>query len=148
MAERIVADKGKPGLRRRRPSVAVVGQDKAGDNRQGADGFGEPPVGIGHRGRKVLGLCCANSVLHKQRQQRFGRCPVRLSEVDVKGDDGCTGFAQPIDELGDDAARPGPLAELVEALVVDIDDADRRVPRLARGCLLVRSKQNSESRSS
>jgi hypothetical protein len=110
----------------------MVGQDKAGDNRHRADGGGQPSVGIRHCGQKFLGLCCANSVLHKQRQQRFGRCPIRLGEVDVKGHDRCTGFAQPVDELGDDAARPGPLAELVEALVVDIDDTDRRVPRLAR----------------
>ena len=37
-----------------------------------------------------------------------------------------------IDQPGDDAARPGPLSELFQARIVDIDNADRQVAGLAR----------------
>ena len=44
-----------------------------------------------------------------------------------EGDDRRPGIAQLVDQLRDHAARPGPLANLLEAVVVDIDNADRRV---------------------
>jgi hypothetical protein len=49
-------------------------------------------------------------------------------------------LAQPVDKLRDNGARPGPLADLVEAGVIDIDDAYRHVPRLARGGLLIEAE--------
>ena len=55
-----------------------------------------------------------------------------------EGDDRRPGIAQLVDQLRDHAARPGPLANLLEAVVVDIDNVDRRVTGLARSGLLIK----------
>jgi hypothetical protein len=67
---------------------------------------------------------------------------VRFGKVDVKGDYCRTGLAQLVDELCNDGARPGLLADFAEALVVDIDDADWRVARFSWGGLLIEVTAN------
>ena len=54
-----------------------------------------------------------------------GRRPVRFGENDVEADRGGTMLGQPVDHSGEHGARPRPLPELADALVVDIDDSDR-----------------------
>ena len=63
------------------------------------------------------------------------RGPVRLGEHHVEGDGDAAERGQARDEIGHDRARPGPLADLLEARLVDVDDHDRpqrRLPRLER----------------
>ena len=45
---------------------------------------------------------------------------VKFGKVDVKGNYCRTGLAQLVDELCNEGARPGLLADFAEALVVDI----------------------------
>ena len=51
--------------------------------------------------------------------------PVRLRKHRVEGDHDGAEPGQFGDEIGDPGARPRPLPELFQALVVDIDDGDR-----------------------
>ena len=64
---------------------------------------------------------------------RIGRVePVGLREHRVEGDHDRTKPGQFGDEVGNPGARPRPLPELLEALVVDIDDGDRPCGLVAR----------------
>jgi hypothetical protein len=75
--------------------------------------------------------------LDHQRLQQFGRCPVGFGKVDVERDDCGPGVAQPVDELREKGARPWPLADLSEAVVVDVDDADWRLRLSLTWCRLL-----------
>ena len=50
--------------------------------------------------------------------------------------------SQLVDKLCNDGARPRPLANFAETGVIDIDDADRHVRRLARGGPLIEIEPN------
>ncbi len=132
MAERIVAGKRKPRLQSRRPGLTLIGHDKAGYHRTRAHRLRQPLIGIGQRRQKPLGFLGAHPVLGDQGQQHLGGGTVGLGKVDVEGDDRSAGLVQPVDELRDNAAGPRPLADFSEAVIVDVDDAYRRVPGLTR----------------
>src|SRR5262249_51898276 len=59
------------------------------------------------------------------------RHSVRLRENDVEADRDGAEFGETGDAVRDDRARPGPLADLLEARFVDVDNDDRPQPRLA-----------------
>ena len=59
-----------------------------------------------------------------------GRHSVGLGEHDIEGDNERAHLGQPRDQVGDARARPRPLAERLEAFLVDIDDDDRPLCRL------------------
>jgi hypothetical protein len=60
------------------------------------------------------------------------RHPVGLGEDDVEGDGSRAEPGQFRDQVGDKRARPGPLPELAEAFLIDIDDDDRPLRRDTR----------------
>jgi hypothetical protein len=123
MAEGIVAGESKAGLRGRRPGLAMVGQDEPRHGRRRAHSFGEPLIGIRQRGQELFRVLRSDAVLRHQRQKQFGRSTVRLRKIDIERDDRCAGLAQLVDQLRHERAGPWPLADLSEAVVVDLDNA-------------------------
>jgi hypothetical protein len=79
----------------------------------------QPAVGIVQRGDLRRHLRRQFPLL----QQRARRGAVRLGEQHVECDRGRAGRPQPLHQVGHLAARPRPLAEPAQAVVVDIDDA-------------------------
>ena len=79
----------------------------------------------------------ASERLGQQRQQHFRGSPVRLGKIDVKSDHRGARVAQLCQQFRDQAARPRPLADLRQARIVDVDNADRRVGGFAGGSALV-----------
>jgi hypothetical protein len=61
-----------------------------------------------------------------------GRHAVRLGENDIEADDDGAERVEPVDEIGHHGARPGPLPDLLEARLVDVDDDDWAGGLLAR----------------
>src|SRR5439155_22382625 len=60
-------------------------------------------------------------------------CAVDVYQQDVESDCGGSQLVETIDQPREQRPRPGPLAEALEAVVVDIDDTDRGrfvLPRL------------------
>ena len=53
--------------------------------------------------------------------------PVGLGEQDVEHDRHRPGLAEAVDQVGEHRARPGPLADLGQAGIVDVDDRHRRL---------------------
>ena len=131
-AEGIVAGKRKPRLHGGCAFASPVAQDETGDDRHRAHCAGQLVVGIRNAGKQLACLLGGEAVLRQQRQQHARRGAVRLGEVDVEPDNRRAGLAQIVDQLGDDAARPGPLSDLLQARIVDVDDADRQIAGLAR----------------
>ena len=86
------------------------------------DGFGEDLVVARQRAQLGAGLLIevAEGVGRKGRVET-----VRLGKHRVEGDHDRTEPGQFGDEIGNPRARPRPLPELFQALVVDIDDGDR-----------------------
>ena len=74
----------------------------------------------------------SSSRLRKVSAAICGVEPVGLGEHRVEGDHDRAEPGQFGDEIGDPGARPRPLPELFQALVVDIDDGDRPDGLLAR----------------
>jgi hypothetical protein len=60
-------------------------------------------------------------------EDAFGARPIRLVEDDIEGDCRRAERGELPGRLGKPRARPGPLAELEQACLVDRDDADRAV---------------------
>ena len=86
--------------------------------------FGEHLV-IGRQGPELVARCLVK--IGKGLGRERGIEPVRLGKHHVEGDDDRTESRQPVDDLRDARARPGPLTELgiSKALFVDIDDGHR-----------------------
>ena len=129
--------KGEPGFRRRWPGAAAIGQDEPGDDRDRAKRLGEPRIGVGEGVEQFARLPGAGAVAHQQRQQHLRRGPVGFGKIDVEGNDRGAGLGELFDELGDDRPRPWPLPDRGEAVVVDIDDRDRRIRRRSRRHALI-----------
>ena len=123
-ALRVLAQHRKPGHRKR---LVEFGDDI------GQSGFAEHHARVPHR----IG---ENLVVARQRAQLgpgllveiaegvggdVGIEPVGLREHDVEGDRDGAEPGQVGDHVGDPRPRPRPLAELRQALLVDIDDGDR-----------------------
>ena len=101
--------------------VVLAHAGLADDDARAADGVGKHLlVGgqleqIGPDGFRQIGIVLGDAV---------GRKPVRLGEDHVEGDVDGAHRRQPVDQPGDLGARPGPLADLFEALFVYVDDDD------------------------
>ena len=105
-------------------ALFLVAQREAEHDMGALDRVGEDLVVIGHRlearherivGRDVLG------VLDDARRRRA----VGIDKQQIGGDDGRAHFVEPVDELREQGARPRPLPKALQAVVVDIDDANR-----------------------
>ena len=88
--------------------------------RQAREPQGEPRVGVGERGSKP-----------------FRGEPVGLGKQDVDADRRGTRRRDPIEEPRNEVARPRPLPEAAEAVLVDCDDDRRGGASRARGNLLI-----------
>ena len=77
---------------------------------------GQLGQGLGHVGRQVRHLGAIDR----------RRVPVLLCQQHIEGHDPGAGLAEPIEQLRENRARPGPLADLGEAGIVDVDDRDRQ----------------------
>ena len=69
-----------------------------------------------------LGIRIGDEVLDHAADRR----PVGLGEYHVEGDHGGALLGELVDQARDDRAWPGPLTELGQGGLVDVDDADRR----------------------
>ena len=121
------AGEGKPGMRDERAVARRVAKGEAEHDRGLGDRLGEALVGVGHRGQQLFGVGLARPAARQHRHQHLGRGAVGLAEKDVEGDDRRPRRIELVDEFGDDAARPRPLPDRLEAFVVDRDDAHRQV---------------------
>ena len=103
-------------------------EEEPGHHRHLAETLGEQRV-VARQAGEGLAERPAASHLLVARGDRRGRGPVGLRKDDVVGDHGRPRLAQPAVELGEFGARPRPLAEPRDRLLVDIDD---RHPVLGR----------------
>ncbi len=100
---------------------------------RGKPGFAQHHAGMPHRIREDL-------IIARQRPQllssylveiakavccHVGVEPIGLREDDVEGDHDGAEFCEAGDHIRDPRPRPRPLAEFLQALFIDIDDADR-----------------------
>ena len=111
---------------------------RAGDDEHGAGGFerASQHFVVRRAARDRLGQ--RGVLLAGAREHPFRRQPVGFRHQDVERDGGRTLAAYRVHELGHRAARPRPLADRREALLVDLDDGDRHRLRDARRESLVR----------
>jgi hypothetical protein len=126
--QRVVAEMGEAGLERRRPSLAPGSQRKGRHRRAPAQALRQRRVGVGQMRQRLLEcrlLVARLRPLAPQPGEVDRRHAVRLREQDVERHRLRAQLAQPVDQPGDLAARPGPLAQPLQALLVDIDDAHR-----------------------
>ena len=118
---------GEPGLYRRVAGPGGLGQREADDDRQLRDRLGQALIRVRHLRQQLLCLPAIDAHVGQQRQQQLWRGAVGFGEDHVEHHYACARFAQFVDELGHDPARPRPLADPFQAAVVDVDDADRHV---------------------
>ena len=132
---RIAAERGEAGLHLR-GGVRVLGDEAEaglpGDDARARDRLAEQLIAARQLAQFRAGLV-VEAAEALGRDVRRG--PIRLGEDHVEGDGDAAERGQARDEIGHDRARPGPLADPLEALLVDVDDHDRpqrRLPRLER----------------
>ncbi len=88
------------------------------------NGLGELLVVVGKRLKRlpcggVQGLDALGNAPRRE--------PIGLGEDRVKADSGSSPGSQSVDQLGDDGARPWPLAKRLQCALVNINDRDRVV---------------------
>ena len=122
-------------LRRFRRFGAV--DRKTDDDVTARHALGEHPVMVGQCDERL-----AQAALQLPKvDRRLRRRAVRLGKDDVEADRRHPGNAQLVDQLGQPGARPRPLAEAGQALVVDIHDTYRRLGIGARFPALILVEQ-------
>ena len=91
--------------------------------------LGQVLDGVAYGGRGFRG--------RPQRDDVLRRGEVGLREDDVQADDRSAGLMKLVYQIRDAGPRPGPLPDPAQAVIVDVDDDDRRGGRRARGKPLV-----------
>jgi hypothetical protein len=123
------AHHGGAGLRRRPLPGPGDGGARGGlaqHHRHPPDRLGEDPVAVGLRPQVGAGrLAQVGQGLGQERRRQA----VGLGEDDVEGDDRRPGLLQLPADRGEPGAGPGPLAEFLQARLVDIDDRHRALGR-------------------
>jgi len=111
--------------RRGNAHLGIVGEEVAEDDRGGGDGVGQRPVGIGQPcdDGRGFGVATGAQAVGEQR----GRGAIGFGEDEVISDDRGAGFCETVGQGGDLFARPRPLTQTPDGLIVDVDDADRDV---------------------
>ena len=106
--------------RARHVAVRLEGESVAENHAAALEGASEDAVGLGRRGR--VGIRPRRGV------------PVRLRQHDVERDNLGARRPEPLDQLRDQIAAPGPLSDGRQAALVDVDDRDaiRGRPRADR----------------
>jgi hypothetical protein len=121
---RVVAAMRKSRLRLRQ-GAAFRGGDEAEHDGALADGLGEHVIVRG----KLLDLCAQTGKrvgLRPEAQSICRRHAVRLGEDHVEADRGGTIVGERLHKLGEHRARPWPLSDPLQRLLVDVDDAQRK----------------------
>ncbi len=106
---------------------------EAEDDRLALDGRGEQGIAVGqrHAGRQAARFL--QIVANRRLPDDFGRRQtVGFGEQHIEHDGAGAQSRQSLDKLGQPGARPWPLAVGPQGILVDVDDADRRLDVLAR----------------
>ena len=128
----IVANAGKGRLYFGKLAAILVAQREAEHDPAPLDRVGQELVVVGHRlearHQRVVGRDFLDTLDDPRRC-----CAVGIDQQDVESDRGGAQLVEAIDQPREQRPRPGPLAEALQAVVVDVDDADRGrlvLPRL------------------
>jgi hypothetical protein len=130
-AQGIVARESKSGLARGLVGAGVVAGHAADHDAAARQRGGENHVVVGqlgHHSRDVRRHLAAK----QRRQQPLGRRAIGLGKDQVVADRGDARVGEPIGEVGEHGARPWPLPDRLETVLVDIDNDDRPRRLLAR----------------
>ena len=98
--------------------------DEAEHDRRLADRLGEDLV-VGGKLLDLLSQARQSLRLRPEAERVGGRHAIGLGEHHVEADRGRAIGGELVDEVGEHRARPGPLAHLLQRVLVDIDDAHR-----------------------
>ena len=143
-AREIQEERRRVGAERRDPAqrssglIDRDGRSQAGRSEhgsRGSHGIRQHLIVAGQRSKPGLRRLIQTAIVL---EGDIGRQPVRFGEYDVERDRHGAEFGELRNDVGDEVARPGPLAEAFETFLVDIDNDDRPLGRLARLCQLKR----------
>ena len=133
---RVVAAMGETRLRLRQ-RAALRCRDKAEDDSALPDGIGKHLI-VGGKFLDLVTQAGEGVGLRPEAQCIGRRHAVRLGEDHVETDRRGAIAGELLDELGKHGARPGPLPDTLQRLLVDVDDAERQGwVELARADLLI-----------
>ena len=120
----IVPGNGKAALHGRGARERPLGEHESRDHIGPGDGLGKDSVVVRQRVRSgAQGVEFRRRRPHRQHPP--GRGAIGLGENHVEGDHRCPQLVEPVDQPRHQIARPRPLAEPLQRLVVQIDDAHR-----------------------